>query len=105
MPCLLFTREVDYIDGMGWLCLARKGKQWDWRGRLRRCAFLVNCVEALDHSVPDERMQPEVCGTFHLDEFDAGLIAMYPPHMGFIDRQRLGLIGKHEAQCNTLVCQ
>ena len=62
-------------------------------------------MEALDHSVPDERMQPEVCGTFHLDEFDPGQIAVHPPHIGLIDRQRLGLIGEHEAQCNTPVCQ
>ena len=40
-----------------------------WNG-LRRCALLLNRVEASDHSIPYERMQPEICGTFHLDELD-----------------------------------
>ena len=30
---------------------------------------------------------------------------MHPPHLGFIDRQRLVLIGEHQAHCDILVCQ
>ncbi|HEV8326574.1 MAG TPA: hypothetical protein VGQ08_03755 [Nitrospiraceae bacterium] len=65
----------------------------------------MNRVEALGHPVPYESVQPEIRGTFHLDKFNPGQIAMHPPHVGLIDRQRLVLIGEHQAQGDVLFCQ
>jgi hypothetical protein len=62
-------------------------------------------MEALDHPVPYETVKPEICSTFHLDEFNPSQVAMHPPHLGVIDRQRLVLIGEHQAQCDVPVCQ
>jgi hypothetical protein len=54
---------------------------------LRRRAALLNRLEALGHPVPYETVQPEICGPFHLDEFNPCQVAMHPSHVGFIDRQ------------------
>jgi hypothetical protein len=72
---------------------------------LRRREVLFNRVDALDHLAPYETVQPEIRGTFHLDKFNPGQIAMHPPHVGLIDRQRLVLIGEHQAQGDVLFCQ
>jgi hypothetical protein len=51
-------------------------------------------VGALSHLIQYETVQPEICSGFHLDEFDPGLFAIGPPHVGQVNRQRLVLIGE-----------
>ena len=72
---------------------------------LRNRAVLLNRVYALDHLAPYETVQPEIRGGFYFDEFNPSQISMHPPHLGFIDRQRLMLIGEHQSLCDILVCQ
>jgi hypothetical protein len=42
------------------------------------------------------KLQPKSHGTFHPNEFDPRQLTMHPPHKGFIDWQRVVLIGSSQ---------
>ena len=76
------------LDRNGIALLVMAGKSGIEQGsRVRRCTFLLNRVEALDHPIPYKTVQPEIRGTFYFDKFNPSQITMHPPHVSIIDRQ------------------